>query len=511
MAEICDKIIRVYFIERMKKMKKGFLNQISRIFVSTVFIGSVVLPMLNIDVFAARKATETYDLNDDISYTYKDVDYDGEFDTLIIKGDGAMPAFKNVDAPWCTERYVIEEVIIEDGIKSISDNAFYMFDMLKEISIPDSVRTIGEGAFYKCVRLKEIDIPDSVHTIGGNAFGGCSALETITIPEDVTEIERGTFTYCLKLKKVIFEGDDIEDIGMTAFHGCSALTEIEIPDGVERIRENAFSSCKELKKVTIPESVTRIDSNAFENCVALRQAIFDCRSSLEYSEKWGFDEKYFIKEHNYKNGVCTVCYEKEKSTDDDDDTEYTDWDDIIENTENTFGTTTYDVNMGSRNTVVPYDVFNVLKGKNAVLNIKVDDTFSWSIKGKEITTPKELDLGVKIADTSIPLTLIDDYTKAFNYTEIELSESGNFGLKAELTIDVGTINNGKKVDLYYYDGDELEFIANSEVKNGKVTLPFTHASRYILDIYSEQEESDDDSEILDFAAGESAVVTEIIL
>ena len=497
-------------------MKKGFLNQISKIVVSTAFISSALSPLMSVDVFAAYKPTETHEIyKSDLTYTYKDLDRDGRFDTLIIEGDDPIPtydAFGDNAAPWIDERSNIVEIIIEDGVKAIGECAFYQFERLEEITIPDSVKYIGEGAFYKCSKLESIDLPDSIDIIERNTFTGCFKLETVTIPKYVTEIDFGAFGYCTKLKRVNFAGNNLETIGPYVFTGCG-FKEFEIPEGVEILKENVFYGCKDLEKVVVPKSVEKIGIGAFEECALLEEVVFDCRSKVEFNKNWGIEEEFFIKEHEYRNGVCTVCYKKDEtlSDDDDDDTEYTDWDDIIENTENTFGTTTYDVNMGSRNTVVPYDVFNVLKGKNAVLNIKVDDTFSWSIKGKEITTPKELDLGVKIADTSIPLTLIDDYTKAFNYTEIELSESGNFGLKAELTIDVGTINNGKKVDLYYYDGDELEFIANSEVKNGKVTLPFTHASRYILDIYSEQEESDDDSEILDFAAGESAVVTEIIL
>ncbi len=497
-------------------MKKGFLNQISKIIVSTAFISSALSPLMSVDVFAAYKPTETHEIyKSDLTYTYKDLDRDGRFDTLIIEGDDPIPtydAFGDNAAPWIDERSNIVEIIIEDGVKAIGECAFYQFERLEEITIPDSVKYIGEGAFYKCSKLESIDLPDSIDIIERNTFTGCFKLETVTIPKYVTEIDFGAFGYCTKLKRVNFAGNNLETIGPYVFTGCG-FKEFEIPEGVEILKENVFYGCKDLEKVVVPKSVEKIGIGAFEECALLEEVVFDCRSKVEFNKNWGIEEEFFIKEHEYRNGVCTVCYKKDEtlSDDDDDDTEYTDWDDIIENTENTFGTTTYDVNMGSRNTVVPYDVFNVLKGKNAVLNIKVDDTFSWSIKGKEITTPKELDLGVKIADTSIPLTLIDDYTKAFNYTEIELSESGNFGLKAELTIDVGTINNGKKVDLYYYDGDELEFIANSEVKNGKVTLPFTHASRYILDIYSEQEESDDGSEILDFAAGESAVVTEIIL
>ena len=210
-------------------------------------------------------------------------------------------------------------------------------------------------------------------------------------------------------------------------------------------------------------------------------------------------EKYFILDHNYKNGVCTVCGEDEDDDEDDsdDNSEYVDWEYIIENTENTFGTTTYDTKLSSKDTTVPYDVFDTLKGKKAVLNIKVNDIFSWSIKSGDIKTPKKLDLGVKLADKSIPLAVMSEYTKDYNYKELELSGSGDFGLKAQLTIDVGTINNGNKVDLYYYDPDDedsLEFIATSKVESGKVTLPFTHASRYVIDMYKEKANDDEDDD-----------------
>ena len=502
----------------MKKMKKRFLNQASKLFVSTIFIASVVLPSLNLNVNAALKRTETYELNSNITYTYKDINIDGQFDTLIIEGDGPIPSFRTSGddaAPWRTERHNIVDIIIEDGVKSIGDNAFYQFDYLKAVEIPDSVKYIGEGAFFKCARLEEITIPYGVDVIESSTFSGCYELESIEIPENIVEIESSAFTYCIKLKRVEFEGDDLELIGAAAFAGC-AMEEIEIPEGVENIKENAFNGCSKLKEVTIPKSVKKIGVKAFENCPDIEEVNFDCRTSLEFDEEWGFDEEFFILEHNFRNGVCTICSKKEKE-ESDDDTEYVDWDEIIENTEFTFGTTTYNVKMPSKDTTVPYDVFDVLKNKNTLLNIKVDDTFSWTIKGKEIETPKNLNLGVKIADKTIPLSVMDKYTKDYNYKEIELSGKGEFGLKAELTIDVGTINNGNKVDLYYYDPDDedsLEFIATSKVESGKVTLPFTHASRYVIDIYSTEVKNDKDDDSFDFddfAAGENIVVTEIIL
>lgn len=497
-------------------MKKRFLNQISKIFVSTIFVTSVAVSALSVNVLAVVKKSERYELNDDITYTYKDLNLDGKFDTLIISGEGPIPTFKNSNPPWASERGNISDIVIEDGIQSIGGSAFYQFDSLKEVSIPDSVNRIGEGAFFKCSRLENIRIPEGVETIEANTFGGCYEIETVTIPKSVTEIGYAAFMYCLKLEEVRFAGNNLEIIGAASFAGCG-FEEFEIPEGVERIKENAFNGCLNLTTVTIPRSVERIDDEAFERCPELEEVIFDCRSVLEYDEDWGIEEDAFILEHKYRNGVCTICNKKEKGSSDSDDETYVKWDDITKDTEVTFGTTTYNVKMSSKDTNVPYEVFNTLKGKNAVLNLKMDETFSWSINARKIQTPKELDLGVKIADKSIPLAVIDKYTKAFNYTELELNGNGDFGLEAELTIDVGTINNGNIVDLYYYNSknsaNPLEFIATSKVENGKVTLPFTHASKYVIDIYKNGEDKKEDTSFGfdDFAAGESVMITEDIL
>ncbi|MBQ7958345.1 MAG: leucine-rich repeat domain-containing protein, partial [Oscillospiraceae bacterium] len=282
-------------------MKKKFLTRIPKIFVSSVFVASVAFSALGVDVFAERKKTETHELNDDISYTYKDVDMNGKFDTLIIFGDGPMPEYSGTVYPWNSERHNIKEVIIEDGVKSIGETAFYQFEYLRDVTIPDSVRFIGEGAFYKCGRLESVILPDSIRSIESNTFGGCYTIKSITIPANVTEIKSSAFIYCSDLETIKFLGDDLEIIGMMAFGGCG-FKELVIPDGVERIKEGAFMECRELKKVTIPESVEKIESTAFDNCPAIREVRFECSSSLEYDSKWGFDEKYFIKEHNYKNG-----------------------------------------------------------------------------------------------------------------------------------------------------------------------------------------------------------------
>lgn len=47
----------------------------------------------------------------------------------------------------------IEEVVIDEGVTSIGDWAFYEFSGLTEIKIPDSVTVIGDNVFDSCSDL----------------------------------------------------------------------------------------------------------------------------------------------------------------------------------------------------------------------------------------------------------------------------------------------------------------------------------------------------------------------
>ena len=70
--------------------------------------------------------------------------------TLTISGKGPMPdwdsdaAGKTVQPPW--EPSLVENVVIEDGVTSIGDEAFFTAWKLKKISISDSVTRIGRAS-----------------------------------------------------------------------------------------------------------------------------------------------------------------------------------------------------------------------------------------------------------------------------------------------------------------------------------------------------------------------------
>lgn len=101
--------------------------------------------------------------------------YKSENTTVIIPGNikGTPVKFRKEVFQYNTD---IQSVLIEDGIRSIDNDAFNDCENLQNITIPDSVTSIGRGAFYCCTNLKDITIPDSVTEIDSSAFGGCPGM-----------------------------------------------------------------------------------------------------------------------------------------------------------------------------------------------------------------------------------------------------------------------------------------------------------------------------------------------
>ena len=147
---------------------------------------------------SAETTTEPQVWNED-NLTWK-LDADG---TLTISGTGAMkdynaaenlsPAYMNSD---------VKKVVIEDGVTSIGELAFFKCSSLTNITIPDSVTCIAYAAFHGCSSLSSITIPNSVTSIGIYAFVVCSSLTSITIPDGVTSIGYGAFSDCSSLKTI---------------------------------------------------------------------------------------------------------------------------------------------------------------------------------------------------------------------------------------------------------------------------------------------------------------------
>ena len=226
--------------------------------------------------------------------------------TLTISGTGAMKDYNADDNPSpAYNNSKVKKIVIEKGVTSIGNKAFYSCSSLTSITIPDSVTSIGNSAFFYCTSLtsvtipdnvtsienyafaytglKSITIPDSVTNIGNYAFAGCKDLTSITIPDSVTSIGNYAFYNCSSLTSITIP-DSVTSIGTATFSGCKNLTSITIPDSVTSIGEGAFYACSSLTSITIPSSVTSIGKYAFDNCTNLTTISLSCKSTLKKSD-----------------------------------------------------------------------------------------------------------------------------------------------------------------------------------------------------------------------------------
>ena len=188
--------------------------------------------------------------------------------TLTISGSGAMANYPYNAMPWYDYLDTIKTVIIDNGVTTIGDNAFFDCRGLTSVTIPNSVITIGSDAFRACRSLTSVTIPNSVTTIGSSAFGSCERLNSVTIPNIVTTIEEQTFYGCKSLTSVIIPNSVIT-IGNYAFGNCFSLTSVTIGNSVTKIGNYDFNECGGLTSITIPKSVTEIGNFAFGRCRGL--------------------------------------------------------------------------------------------------------------------------------------------------------------------------------------------------------------------------------------------------
>ena len=203
-----------------------------------------------------------------------------------------------------TYMYLVEEIIIEEGILSIPNYAFDYYSNLERVTVSSSIASIGSQAFYSCDSLVSIEVsaenqhymslngdlyskdgttliqyaigkksevfnvPQDVVSIGTSAFYGCDNLTKVVIPNSVTTIGDSAFSYCTNLSN-IEPPSSLTSIGGYAFNGCGMLKQIVLPDGMTAIGAYAFRGCAGLESIDLPNSLTSIGSYAFYGCSAL--------------------------------------------------------------------------------------------------------------------------------------------------------------------------------------------------------------------------------------------------
>lgn len=190
----------------------------------------------------------------------------------------------------------IHDLVIPNGVNTITDHAFYYFSGLTSVKIPSSVTSIGYECFAYCLGIKTVEIGDNtsqeastvlggrifymcnniesvvlgnnIVEIGRDAFDGCKAIRSIVIPNSVKTMGSHVFVGCESLESVQLS-ENLKSIEWASFSSCYNLKSIIIPDGVEFLGESAFGYCTNLTEVKLPSNLKKIDWCVFQNCTSL--------------------------------------------------------------------------------------------------------------------------------------------------------------------------------------------------------------------------------------------------
>ena len=308
---------------RTTQKRKGKIHLkkrlLSILLTAVLLLCAVPLGLGLVDTAYAAETVSSGTCGDNVTWRLSD---DG---TLTISGKGDMADYNSGTAPWYSVRSQIKSVVIERGVTSIGNDAFYGCDALTGVTIPGSVTRIEDYAFSDCSSLTSVTIPNSVTYIGYWAFSDCDSLTSVTIPGSVTKIGGSVFYDCDALTDIYYDGYGIDWLKvdgslssltgytvrfkenlygkgmcgdnvswvMTAdgtltisgtgemadygslddsnpWDGCRKyIKSVVIEDGVTSIGRYTFDRCMSLTSVTIPDSVTSIRYGAFMMDTAL--------------------------------------------------------------------------------------------------------------------------------------------------------------------------------------------------------------------------------------------------
>lgn len=156
---------------------------------------------------------------------------------------------------------------------------------------------------------------------------------------------------------------------------------------------------------------------------------------------------------------------------------------------------TVNITLSNDNTKLDKEVFKALAGRNVTLKCSLDNGVIWTVNGMDISKNADLtdiDLGVELDTSTIPVNVINTITGAVNTVQISLKHNGAFGFTMSLSAPLDKNNACYWANLYYFNKStqKLEFQSADKIAtDGTVKFVFDYASDYAIIIDNESHES----------------------
>lgn len=158
----------------------------------------------------------------------------------------------------------------------------------------------------------------------------------------------------------------------------------------------------------------------------------------------------------------------------------------VDKIENARNGSTVEITLRTGQTTLDKEVFEELAGRDVTLEISLSNGVTWTVNGQDIPENaklSDLNLGVTLDASTIPVSVINTVTGAVDTIQIALKHDGAFGFTMTLSAPLGKTNAGYWANLYYYNTRTrtLEFQAADRIaSDGTASFPFDHASDYAI-------------------------------
>ena len=180
----------------------------------------------------------------------KDVqwNFDAETGTLTISSSGKMADYSVYDettgqdkdagidpAPW--KNLPIVKVVVEEGVTSVGNRAFYDMQKLKYAEISSTVESLGLRAFNWSESLESITFADNsrLKEICFAALNNVHQIKILRIPAAVTNINDWAIANNNELTEIIFNGNNLKKIGYAGIKNNPKLSKVILPEGLTKI------------------------------------------------------------------------------------------------------------------------------------------------------------------------------------------------------------------------------------------------------------------------------------
>ena len=206
---------------------------------------------------------------------------------LTISGSGEMEydgSGSGTAYPWYPYRESVQRIVIERGVTSIASSAF-VFSNATRVELPEGLKTISNDAFFRNYKLNNIEFPSTLETIGWQVFVG-TQIPHFHIPASVRNIGgiafltwRNDTRITVDPSNPVFHTDEDGALyeGDWRLIWCPGKVagDYEISETVEEVESYAFSACSRLTSIIFPESVRSIGAFMFNSSGSLKTIQFN--------------------------------------------------------------------------------------------------------------------------------------------------------------------------------------------------------------------------------------------